>query len=421
MAIDGIQLPAVIMGLGHPRQTAYVRSLARIGVPVHALHTERGVCAHSRHLTRFHQLEDDPQLQLTYLENLGRELGYGFLVPTNDDYVALVAQHRERLSKYFLIPLPGWEVIGSIFDRAACYSKAASIGIRVPRFWSPRSEAELLDVVSALDPEAFDYIIKTPSILSAPANEAAIRLTKTAPKARSEVMASCMELKQRTGEYPLIQEVVPGAADSAIGVTMVVSPKGEAVLAYCVRRLRLASYRIDTGYVHPYELGSVVWCETMHDDEAVEAAREVVRAFSYTGQITVEFRRDSKNQALYLMKVEPRTVRATSLSAAIGMDIPATLYRVFRGETVKVAKEYPDGVGWLWLWAYGQSLLYNPHHNRRDILRVLLGIHRIKAFGEDFSDPALLVRSAAGRITRLIARLRKGRVKALSLDARARG
>jgi predicted ATP-grasp superfamily ATP-dependent carboligase len=278
-----------------------------------------------------------------------------------------------------------------------------------------------LDVVSALDPQASDYIIKTPSILSSPANETAIRLTKAAPRARGEIVASCMELKQRTGEYPMIQEVVPGAADSAIGVTMVVSPKGQVVLSYCVRRLRLASYKIDAGYVHPYELGSVVWCETVHDDEAVEAAREVVNAFSYTGQITVEFRRDSRDQALYLMKVEPRPVRATSLSAAIGMDIPAALYRVFQGETVNIPEEYPDGVGWLWLWAYGQSLLYNPHHNRRDIVRVLLGIHRIKAFAEDLSDPALLTRSIAGRTARLLSRLRSGRVKARPLDAQAPG
>jgi hypothetical protein len=119
------------------------------------------------------------------------------------------------------------------------------------------------------------------------------------------------------------------------------------------------------------------------------------------------------------MKIEPRTVRATSLSAAIGMDIPAALYRVFQDETVRLAKEYPDGVGWLWLWAYGQSLLYNPHRNRQDILRVLMRIHRIKAFGEDLSDPALLMRSAAGRIARLISRLR--RVRTLPLDAQARG
>src|SRR6185295_11382059 len=100
----------------------------------------------------------------------------------------------------------------------------------------------------------------------------------------------------------------PGAADSAIGVTMVVSARGEIILSYCVRRLRLATYKIGAGYVHPYELGSVVWCETVHDAEATEAAREVVKRLRFTGIITVEFRRDHADQSLYLMKIEPRPV-----------------------------------------------------------------------------------------------------------------
>ena len=402
MTIGSNLPPAVILGLGHPRQAAFVKSLARFGVPVHALHNEDNVYVHSRHLTQFHAIDDDPQSQLSYLEAVGRRLGHAFLVPTNDDYVALVAQNRDRLSQHFTIPLPDWAVVGSIFNRASCYAKASSIGIRVPQYWLPDSDAGMQETVAALQPETSDYIIKTASILSAPANEAATRLSKAAPKLRKDILSSCEELRRRTGEYPMIQEVVPGAADSAVGVTMVVSPKGEIVLAYCVRRLRLASYKVDAGYVHPYELGSVVWCETTHDPEAVEATRELVRALGYTGQITIEFRRDSRDGSLYLMKVEPRPVRATSLSTAIGMDIPTVLYRVFRGEPVEVPRDYPDGVGWLWTMAYGQSLYYNPHHNRRDVLRVLRTGHRIKAFAEDFTDPVPLIRWAVGRSARAI-------------------
>ena len=382
------------------RFSSAAKSLAKIGVPVHALHTEQSVFVSSRRLTRFHQIDADPERQLGYLENCGRQLGRGLLIPTNDDYVALVSKNRERLSKYFIVPLPDWQVVGAIFDRTTCYAKAASIGIKVPHYWSPDSDAEIQEIVSALEPEKFDYIIKTRSILSAPASETVIRLTKAAPKKRSDILAACQEFARRAGEYPMIQEVVPGAADSAIGVSMVVSPKGEFVLTYCVRRLRLASYKIDAGYVHPYELGSVVWCETTHDAEAVDAARELVKVFGYTGQITVEFRRDSRDGSLHLMKIEPRPVRATSLSTAIGMDIPTTLYSVFNGESVKTATEYPDGIGWLWTVAYGQSLVHNRHNNRRDILRVLRGSHKIRAFGEDFTDPIPYIRWAFGRTAR---------------------
>jgi predicted ATP-grasp superfamily ATP-dependent carboligase len=388
------------MGLGHPRQTAFVRSLAKTGVPVHALHIENNFYVSSRKLTRFHHIDNDPEQQLHTLENIGRELGRAILFPLNDDYVALVSRHRDRLSKYFIVTVPDWEIVKTVFDRQACYAKAASVGIKIPPHWVPESAAEMQQVVAALEIEKSDYIIKTRSILSAPANETATRLTKPAPKNRGDLEAACEDLKRRTGVYPMIQQVVPGGADAAIGVTMLISPQGEIVMTYCVRRLRLASYKIDAGYVHPYELGSVVWCETTHDDEAADAAREVVRTFGYTGQLTVEFRRDSRNGELYLMKLEPRSVRAASLSTAIGMDIPTNLYKLFTGEAVNVPAEYPDGVGWLWVLAYGQSMYYNAHYNRRDILRVLRGSRRIKAFGEDFTDPLPLLRWALGRTAR---------------------
>ncbi len=239
----------------------------------------------------------DQEKQIHYLEKFGRAYG-GFVVPANDDYVALVSRNRKRLSEHFVVPVPDWEIVGAIFDRATCYARAASIGIKVPRYWCPNSDAEMQAIVAALEPQNYDYIIKTRSILGTPADETTVRLTKAAPKPHGEILASCVEFERRTGEYPMIQQVVPGSADAAIGVTMVISPKGEFVLAYCVRRLRLASYRLDAGYVHPYELGSVVWCETVHDDEALEAARELVKLFEYTGQITVEFRRDSRTGAL---------------------------------------------------------------------------------------------------------------------------
>jgi D-aspartate ligase len=291
-------VPALILGLGHPRQTAYVKSLAKLGVAVHAAHTDRSFYQYSRRLASFHQLDRDPEKQLHFLENFGREVG-GIIVPTNDDYVALVSRNRERLAKHFIVPLPDWQVVGAIFDRQVCYAKAASIGIKVPRLWSADSFSEMQEIVANLEPEKSDYIIKTRSVLGAPADETTVRLTKAAPKLRTEILGACEQLKARTGDYPLIQQVVPGAADSAIGVSMVVSPTGEFVLAYCVRRLRLATYKLEASYVHPYELGSVVWCETTHDDEALNAARALVTLFKYTGQITVEFRRDSRDGSLY--------------------------------------------------------------------------------------------------------------------------
>ena len=43
-----------------------------------------------------------------------------------------------------------------------------------------------------------------------------------------------------------------------------------------------------------------------------------------------------------------------------------------------MADDYPDGIGWLWM-SYAVSLIRNPHHTRRDLLRVLRNSFRFKA------------------------------------------
>jgi D-aspartate ligase len=396
-------VPALIMGLGHPRQTAVLRSLSSAGIAVHAVHTEPNAHRFSRRLASFNRIGTDPEEQLRHLEKFGQQTG-GILIPANDDYVALVARNRERLARHFIIPLPDWEIVDVVLDRVKSYALAEATGIKVPRLWAPGSYAEMAAAVAALRPQAQDYILKTRTVLSAPADEVTVRQTRAAPRDRSEILKACVEIEQRTGSYPLIQEVIPGTADSAIGVSMVVSPRDEIVLSYCVRRLRLATYKIGAGYVHPYELGSVVWCETVHDPDALEAARELVKRLRYTGLITVEFRRDPQDNSLYFMKLEPRPVRATSLSRVIGMDIPTALHAVFAGGVPKVADDYPDGIGWLWIQACAVSLIRNPHNTRRDVLRVLRNSHRIKALGEDLFDPLPAVIENAGIIGRRVAR-----------------
>jgi predicted ATP-grasp superfamily ATP-dependent carboligase len=155
-------------------------------------------------------------------------------------------------------------------------------------------------------------------------------------------------------------------------------------------------YKIDAGYMHPHELGSVVWCETVHDHEALDAARELVKVFRYSGQVTVEFRRDARDGSLHFMKIEPRPVGRRAFRELSAWTSRPPFTRSLPAARPRVATEYPAGIGWLWIEAYAESLVRNAHHNRRDLLRMLPGTRRIKAFGEDLTDPIPLVIKSAG-------------------------
>jgi predicted ATP-grasp superfamily ATP-dependent carboligase len=106
--------------------------------------------------------------------------------------------------------------------------------------------------------------------------------------------------------------------------------------------------------------------------------------------ITLEFRRDPRDQRLILIKADPRVVRPTSLSTALGMDTPTALYRLAVGDKVDVPASYPEGIAWLW-----ETTLLETFWNNRDVRPVreellAIGRHRdrIKAYAYfDLRDP----------------------------------
>jgi D-aspartate ligase len=374
---------AIVLGIsGHPRALATVRSLGRVGIRVIGVENDDprpAQASHSRYVSERFRVSARPDRALPFLESLS-ESGGGVLICLDDEYLLLVARHFAELSRYFTLTVPPWEVLRRVIDHADLYQIARQIGLRTPAFYRPRDEGELRRIVAGLDLQQHEYLLKTvPGTV--PAEPSNGRYTKVAGPDAASIWANCGEIASRLGAYPLIVEVVPGEADQCIGVSMVVDDAQEPVLAYCTRRLKLYTYSRG-GFIHPYELGAVVYCESVHDPEALDAAQRLVRATGYSGAITVEFRRDSRDGSLILIKCDPRVVRNTSLSTALGMDIPTTIYRLATGQPVEVARGYPAGVGWLWATMYLETLWNNRSNRlvRQELLRLCRSFRRMGAF-----------------------------------------
>lgn len=342
----------------------------------------------SRYLTAKLLIDREPEKALALLEGLGRD-GGGMLIPTNDEFLILVARNHGRLSEHFTVAAPPWERLGPLMDVARCYELAREVGIRTPRFLKPATEQEMKRIVASLDVDHNEYLLKTmPG--STPADPLTGRFSKVAGADRETIESECLAIYQRAREFPVIVEIVAGTADRCLGVCMVVDQDHEAVLWYSVRRLRLHTYSRGGRFVHPYEMGANVYCESVHDDEAAEAARRLVRHARYQGPIAVEFRRDPADESLVLIKADPRFVRATSLSASIGLDLPTAVYRSFSGQPAVRGSSYSDGVAWIWLTAYLETLWKSRSERplRRELVHLMKNFHRIKAVAYlDVRDP----------------------------------
>src|SRR5262249_9493946 len=150
------------------------------------------------------------------------------------------------------------------------YGIARQAGLNTPTFVKPRDEAELGSIITNLDLANREYLLKTVPAVG-PAELMSGRGTMVAGRGAAALHASCLEIRSRLGEFPLIVEVVLGEANQCYAVTMVVDRDQAPRLTYCTQRLKLQLYSRG-GFVHPYELGSNIYCETVHDGEAIEAA-----------------------------------------------------------------------------------------------------------------------------------------------------
>ncbi|NKB56454.1 MAG: hypothetical protein GKS00_08970 [Alphaproteobacteria bacterium] len=384
---------ALVLGSEHPRSAAVLRSLARSGIPVDlADHYEppTALWQGSRYVRDRMLLDEEPGRAVEMLIRRGKPEG-GLLVPTNDHYLIMASRHHEALSKTFTVTVPPWDILGPLMDKVEACRIAREAGLEVPHHYRPSNAEELDRILADLDFEDRAYVLKIRMWDTGAADAQTLRRVAQAGSDAATLRAKCEAIRESTGEYPLIEEVVPGTADRCIGVSMIVDKNHEPVVAYCARRLKLQLYA-KGDFKHPYELGANAYCESMHDPEAIELATRFVRHARFTGAITVELKRDAIDSRLKFIKADCRFVRATGLSTSIGLDMPTALYRIYTGVNTELPpqKTYPAGVNWIWLEAYAYSLWKNRRNISltREVWDLLKRLRKVRSWAYfDWRDP----------------------------------
>ncbi len=373
----------IVLGVEHPRALAVIRSLGRAGVAIVAIdHDPAARGFYSRYVTQPFVVGPTHAAAAALLETLGRA-GGGILIPTNDHYLSLVARHHAELTRHFVSTAPPWPVLEQLMHKPFCFALARAADVRTPEWFVPRDIEELDRIIAEFDFERHAYIVSVADESNdLPADPTTLRKTKAGGRDPATFRADCLDVLTRTGRLPVIMRVVPGEARTSVGVSMVVDRHQGVHACHAIRRLQMYLYRRDHIYQHPYELGANVYCESVHDDEAIAAAERFVHQSDYYGPLTLEFRRDASDGRLVLVKADPRVVRATALSTALGLDVPTTLYAAFSGGTIPAARGYSEGTVWVWLTWYLNTLWRNRSHSPvgREIVRFTRALPRTRAW-----------------------------------------
>jgi predicted ATP-grasp superfamily ATP-dependent carboligase len=371
----------IVLGADHPSSLCIMQSLGRRGVASVAVDTDpaakgfRSRYAEARHVIG-PALEDSWAL----LERL--RPGGGLVMATNDHYLTAIAQRAETLASSFVVPVPPWATMGPLLRRIRSLELAREAGLRIPRYFAFGDATEMDATVATLDPQRQYLVCRDDFSRPCVVDTVWARSVKVSGPGIPAIRRDCHDVHDRTGQLPVITEIVPGASEDAVGVVALVDRAHEVVLSYCLRRRPFASVRSDSHFIHPYEVGWAVRCESTVDEEAVDAARALLRHVRYFGVAVVEFRRDARDGGLVFVKLDMRIDRAGNLSTALGLDVAGATYDLFVHGQVPVAREYPRGHSWLWLSHYLSDLAHNQGRVsvRREIVDLAASVRRARAF-----------------------------------------
>jgi D-aspartate ligase len=369
-----------------------IRSLARLGVPVYAVHDERPTPTdRSRYLrgvfrARYDQAE--PDRFLGDLAAVGERLGRrAVLIPVDDLAALFVVDHAAALREWFLFPDLDAELARTLSSKWALHLLCRRMGVPSPETVVPRARDE---VVEFLDRTRLPVVVKAidPLVLAQRPGARSVVVAHT----REELLAAYDRMEAPDRPNLMLQEYIPGGAESIWMFNGYLDPRGACLAGFTGRKLRQC-----LPHTGPTSLG------VCSRNPVVErATTEFLAAVGYRGIVDLGWRHDPRDGRYKLLDVNPRIGGTFRLFVATnGMDVARALYLDLTGQPVPPSAAR-DGRRWLVepndLKA---SLLYwrEASLTPRQWLGSLRGVEELAWFAGDDPLPFLAMCGAATTMT----------------------
>ena len=332
-------LPAALVMNTHITGLAVARSLGRAGVPVIGLDDERGgLGQHSRHLTGLGLVPgptvDGGRALADHLSALGPCFAERpVLVPTNDDWVLALAQHRDQLEPHYRYTFAAYDVVQRALAKSSLYRACEALGVDIPRTW----------YLDESTPEQLAAAVPYPCVLKPDDS----RGFWTAFRAKVFVVHDAASFVQRCEEAAaagltlVAQEWVETRPGGFWSVASYLSPDGTPRGVFTGRKLEQ----------WPPDFGTSCLADARWDGAIAEAGVRVLQALGYGGISEIEFVEDAATGRRLLLDVNTRAWKWIGLPVAAGVDLPLLAYRDAVGEPLDSGPQR-DGVRWTFLRDY---------------------------------------------------------------------
>jgi len=281
---------------------------------------------------------EQPERLLVYLLENGRKWSGTLIMPTKDYGVEFLARYRDMLSRYYIVPGPGLDIIEGILDKNVLYENARRLGIAVPEAFRARSLEELY---------GFRNRIKFPCLLKPGRAHVFIRrfgFKMFEIESFEQLAGVYRDLTGNVAGDPfgmMICEIIPGPdSERMVQFASYIDRSGEVLASMTTRKVRQDPPR--------YGQGRVTKSEKVTDVD--ELSGRLLKGLGYHGFSEIEWKYDPRDGQYKLIEINPRFIFYTALCTSCGINFPYIEYAdLVRHEKIRV-HSFRENVYWVHLY-----------------------------------------------------------------------
>lgn len=323
-----------------------VRSLGREGVPVavavpaHEPYAAVGYSRYSREVVPVPNFAKSTEKALLRLEQWASAQAEKPIVFCNGESdVLLFSRNRDRLSKYFHIPLAPADLLEALVDKGKFAALSDSYGLQTPRTVIPKSNEECLQAAREI---GFPCILK-------PVNQrywheeiiqAALGGTRKAVLLNSEE-----DLKRLLGRFPeitgreMVQEYVPGPDIQHYDFHSYIDHAGTVKGWVVGHKLR----------TYPIHFGQGAYTHYVDEPRIAQVCLTALERIGYTGKANINLKRHSVTGKDYILEINPRFSIWSVFDQRCGVNLAMQQYKDALGLPTEFLTPHGRPQRWLWL------------------------------------------------------------------------
>jgi len=317
------KLNVFVTDAAYKHTLSVVRSLGRRGLNVYCGSSSASppIASFSRYTKQTLVYPDPkafPDLFKAFIKKSSKKLCYGIVIPVGYDTTFALSKAKNELDEV-QIPVSDFESLSTAASKKKTIFLAKELGIPIPHTLTP---------TSSMDLKGAD--LNYPLVVKGVRDSGFVKYAYDLQSLKQNIN----EIYRQQGEYPLVQECIPGAGHGFFTLFN----NGEPRAIFMHRRVRM----------YPITGGPSTCAESVYEPKLLKFSLKLLKALNWHGVAMVEFIKDLRDSEFKLMEINPKFWGSLDLAIASGIDFPQLLYTMVLEGDVKPTFNYKTGVRFMW-------------------------------------------------------------------------